>query len=499
MNRFNSAYAATRLLWFLIVISLSLPVISQQSSMQQVIEQYQQQYFELALERLESVSPSEPDYAYYRGLIHYQLFDFGQALPWLMDAQQRRPTDKALLQALTDIYRANQQWQAAIGYAQQLVASGQPQLGHFLLGKIEHSQSRYDQALPHFMLAADGVDQRVAQQAALAAAEIHYQNGRSEQAQAIAQRGIQLNPDSFDAYSLSQLKHTAPVSESNNFSLSLGYRLEYDDNVALVPEFGQVPGAPVVVSGQADARQVLTADVSYYKSLGSGLLLFSEAHLAHNRQLDLNQFDQTSINLVAGIGGSWGRFGWRLPLEYDLQRFDGEKFLSSLSLLPGIYYRPTDQWLLHLFARLGDVDDQQINRPAEDQGGDLSRIGLFVYGKPTDKLTLRAIVEAGNNDADGVNWERDETRAYAYLEYQMNSRWTAGAGVQYQQLEFDNIHDVFLIRRDDEIKQAFVSLAYQFNNHWELRAQASRVEQESNIDTFSHDRNVLSLGMTWEY
>ncbi len=499
MSLFSRAFTVTRILCFLMVVSPSAWVLGQQPSMQLVIEQYRQQYFELALDLLVTIDPSEPDYAYYHGLIHYQLFNFEQALPSLLQANQVRPNDAALLQALTDVYRADQQWSAAAGYAQRLVDVGEHQQGFFLLGKIERGRNNHAAALTHFIHAAEGENTRIAQQAALAAAEIHYRNENSDLARAIILEGISLNPDSFDAYSLRQLHQNVPLQETQKLHVSLGYRLEYDDNVALVPSIGQLPGSPVIISDESDVRHVLTADVTYHQPLGNGLVAFGEAHLAHNRQFELSLFDQTSINLVAGIGGSWNGLGWRLPVEYDLQRFDGSRFLTTWSVLPGIYYKPSDDWMLHLFARLGEIDDHQVISPIEDQGGNLSRLGIFVYGRLTDDLSLRGIVEAGDNNADGLNWQRNEARVYAYLEYAFNSRWTAGAGVQYQRLDFDNVNDVFQVRRDDDINEAFVSVAYQLDRHWELRAQASRVQQDSTIDVLSYNRNVFSLGLTWEY
>ncbi len=65
--------------------------------------------------------------------------------------------------------------------------------------------------------------------------------------------------------------------------------------------------------------------------------------------------------------------------------------------------------------------------------------------------------------------------------------------------EYDRTHDVFLTKREDTAVTLLGSLAYRLGKRWHLNLQGAHTFARSNIDFYTYDRTVVSLGVTWQY
>ncbi len=335
----------------------------------------------------------------------------------------------------------------------------------------------------------------LAQEAADDLIALLQQQGRYGEVAAVAEQALARDPGSFSAY---RLKRYAMDDQRalKPLEVSIGYRLEYDDNVALLPD---QQGIIFGVSDEEDFRHVLFADVLYRKPLGNHLLFFAEGHGSHSFHHDLDEYDFTRANLVAGLGGSYRNWGWRLPLEYSHDRFDGDAFRDSLIATPGVF---VDMWgglQSYFYMRFSSEDYDRSVSLSEDRSGDTSGGGVLVVGTLGERWSLRVFAELDDVDTDGNNWDRDEWRAQATAEFNLTPDWAIGAGLRYQEADFDNLHDVFLAQRKDETSSAFASLTHWFREHWQIRAQVSYVEQESTLSIYDFDRTVISLGVSYDF
>jgi hypothetical protein len=109
---------------------------------------------------------------------------------------------------------------------------------------------------------------------------------------------------------------------------------------------------------------------------------------------------------------------------------------------------------------------------------------------------LRVLFEAFHVDTRGRNWERDEYNLLVEASYSWSPRLNTGLGFQLTKRDFDNIHDVFLVRRHDEAYELFASVNYRLYKNWELNLQAARVNWDSNIDIYKYPRTVVALGLS---
>ena len=107
--------------------------------------------------------------------------------------------------------------------------------------------------------------------------------------------------------------------------------------------------------------------------------------------------------------------------------------------------------------------------------------------------------ESDDIDADGRNWKREEWRVHAFADFSPAPDWFIGAGFRYQEADFDEIHDVFLLQRKDETSEVFASLSHRFREHWQFRAQLAVVDQESSLQTYEYERTVLNVGFSRDF
>lgn len=428
-------------------------------------------------------------------LAQFEMHNFESALPRVNGLIEASPADRELNRAaLVMLVTLGRGGEAELRAA-ALDAAGDSDFADLYRARLRIRNGDPDGAETLLRPLLDARDSDLAQEAGGELITLLQSEGRYGEVPAVAGRALARDPLSFSAYRLEQ--YTLENQQAlRPFDFSVGYRLEYDDNVALLPDQqGLIFGVP----DEEDYRHVLFADLMYAKSLGHHLTFFSEGHVSHSLHQDLDQYDFTRINLLAGLGGSYASWGWRLPVEYTHDRFDGNSFRDSWAVTPGAYLDLWGGLQSHVYLRFQTDDYDRRVSPSEDRSGDSAGGGLLLVGKLGERWFIRAFAEADDIDADGSNWDRQEWRAQASADFQFAANWALGAGFRYQEADFDEIHDVFLARRKDETSLAFASLSYWFREHWQFRAQASYVDQKSTLAVYEFDRTVISLGVSYDF
>jgi tetratricopeptide (TPR) repeat protein len=477
------------------LLILAMPARSDTDTLEQGRTQYKAENFEEALVLLREayVKQKGPPVTRLLGLAYYHLLRYEEARPLLEAALHAYPTDSELAYALADVLLELGQPAAALTYVQQLrEIAPKAARTHALAGRVYLALGQERKASAALERALE-LDPATSGTLAADLTRLYAGQGKVEQARQIAQSTIDAAPDTFETEQLRRtLRELSEVRKP--LAIHLGYRFENDSNVVLEPD-----NTVVVLprnKGKSDTRNIFFADLLGQYSLGPHWDIFGEAHLYRSIYNQLEAYDQTRQNYVLSLGWSAPTYGFRAPYEFTNVRLNGEPYLTAHTVTPGAYVRLNDI-TLHGFFRYQHNDFTEDVRLSEDRSGDERGPGaLLLWPFHSQRGLLRVLFEAFHVDTRGRNWERDEYNLLAQASYSWSPRFNTNLGFQLTKWDFDNIHDIFLVRRDDEAYELFAGVNYRLYKNWELNLQAAWVNWDSNIDIYKYPRTVVAVGLS---
>ncbi len=471
---------------------------SQQTELNAAQQAYADRDWSSVVQILENTATTADDQRLL-ALAYYQQKDFDNAQPRLWQAVTQWPNDRKLREALLETWLARGDHASALAYLNDHSAADDDPNTWFARMRIALAQNDPTEARRQLDRLLQQDNARLAQEAAAEYIEYAQAQGQHTDAYQIAQQALARDSDSFLSFRFRQINDVSATEESQSspWKFTLGYRLEYDDNVALLPD-------SLLPSGDADAdeddfRHVVTADVLYQQALGGNWQVFGEARATQSIHHQASEFNFTRLNGLLGTGQSFNRWGWRLPAEISHDRFDGDSFSTTFTVSPGAYFKITQNFYTHVYGRYASSDFDQVAFPEDDRSAETYGGGLLLAGNITRRWTVRAIGEYLDFDADGSNWDREEIQGYLYTEYSLTPDWSVGAGARYTDIDFDNLNIPFLSTRADESWEYYLSSGYRLAPGWFLRGQLTFVDHQSNIEAFDYERLVASIGISWRF
>jgi tetratricopeptide (TPR) repeat protein len=426
-----------------------------------------------------------------------------------MAAAQRHAWSDAVIPLRTALEQAPDERRIRLMLARSLFHTDQLNEARDVLSTLDHRDTSASVLRAQIALAAGdyvlaqaemeqvlaaGPDSSELEAAALVLAPMYERQGKTEQIHSLYNRVRLAAPGSFTTAWLEQLTASAG-DRQRPWRVEMGYRLEHDSNVPSAPQNQTFFTGP---SRRSDLRNVIYADVLGQHQLGNGFSLFGGAHLNYGAHDKLDELDYLHQNWVGALGWSNNRIGVRMPIEYRHLSVDGHTRSDAWSLAPGVVLKTSENITNYFYIRAEKRDYDDINRKTEDRSGDalLAGASIFIDG---DKTDWRAIAEYGQEDADGSNWERDVFHLYMKADHQLTPKWSLSGGAEYRNNDHDNLHDLFLKRRDDDVISIFAYLNYLISKDWEASLGALVLDSDSNISQYDYDREVISLGVTWRH
>ncbi len=468
------------------------------SSLQQARFYLDQGRFDEALSLLQADYERAPRAAVLRllALSQFRVGSLEQAAPLLEQAIQAYPEDADLRRAAARSALALQKPRDARVHIDYLLQRSADAQAHLLDGDARAATGDSGAAVAAYEQALKQADTAQRQRLASRLIPLYRSLGRAEDARTVGEGAIAAAPDSFHAASLRLLLDAAVADDPHDLNAYLHYRFEYDDNVQLLPDDPGIAGA----ADTSDTRHVLMADILGRYGLGRSWDLFGEFHLYRSLHQDLDEFDQSVFNFVLGPGWSGDTFGLRMPVEFTRNNLDGERLSDTLSVAPSVWFRWGGGALLQGYVRYAGDDYADAQRESENRDGE--RLGgglLFYHPFDGDGSHLRLLAEHFDQDTDGSNWDRSVNRLLATVDFRFAQDFSLGASYQYEDYDYDNLHDLFLVTRQDEVNTFSAWLGWQFHGSWEARLQATYTDWDSNIQPFAYDRTVVSAGVSWNY
>lgn len=356
--------------------------------------------------------------------------------------------------------------------------------------------------------------------ARLEMAVAYYRAARYEDAKAQA-RQVLSNPntpqevrETIELF-LEQLESIRIASEENRHSWTTSMSLGggYDDNVNAGPasENFDVNGFSFVLDpesgSQTDAFASISGRVNHtYRMPGSAnigarpvqMLWQSSANVYRKEYQDEHAYTVDVVSLSTGLG-LVSRTNWRAKIDVkaDYVRLGDDALALYTSLNPSYTwasgkneYTLKGQWMYREYMKSDDADRE----------GDRYLLGFDYTRNINQDLALNVGVSAYEQDGRVDHEQFDVQIGY------LSGVWTAWDGgavyarVSYRETEYDGLEPVFNEGREEDETRYVVGASHNFRSGamqgWGLGFRASYSDNESNIDIFEYDRNLVSLDLT---
>jgi predicted porin len=287
------------------------------------------------------------------------------------------------------------------------------------------------------------------------------------------------------------------AAAADDWSGILSVSVGNDDNVTLADD------SNVVASGEKDnfVDVLATAGTYLTGNRDDGIRLKGTFY---NRGYDTE--DDFNFTL-AGVGieyqkkfGEWhGRFG----AKYNYIEFGGEPYESIVSLKAEGRRKLNKNTELRIRYRYSDITAESAQ--FDNLEGDRHQLrveGRYKQGKNRYRLSYRFETNDRNDTETATTFTssspvRHTIRANAKIP--LVGKWGSEFDLRWRDSRYkdDNVAPGSSVRREDDRLKASAGLNYQLDKKTDLYADYTYTDNDSNIDSFQYERNVVSMGVNY--
>ncbi len=500
MNIIAALYVITALT----ISILPQPVTAQTNDFGSAIAEYNADNYEEALDILlaNNETTRSIDETILLGLSYFNLLNFSDALSHLEIALNATATNRQLEidgnLALIEIYLAKSELEKASHLLHRVKIKHPIHRAqkNFLKGELSLAENRQKDAIYHYSKAKEQ-NPSLIPAANFKISQAYVQNHQLSKAKNLLSQTLKLYPDRFESgqlrHSLKEIKRL----EKHRFVAQLGYRIEYDSNVALYPDDDTITPRNFS-SGKQDFRNTFTADTIFKKNLGTNWRLHSEGHFYQSLLPDLENYNETRFTFATSP--TYNKNNWKihLPLEWSYAKRRQNNNERTVGVLPGITYTLNNGINLHPYLNYQMISFDTPSIENEDRSGNFIGTGLLAL-LPFDSRQglIRVLVQYGNNNTKGSNWDNTETNFTSQFHYAIWPEIFANISYQYLNSAYKNLHPLELLKRRDSAHLVMAKLELKFWKNWAVYGQATYVENNSSIAIYDNSRRVVSVGGYW--
>lgn len=484
---------------------LSAVLVSQlalASSLEQGIALYQRESNDEAAQVLKKAlqeDPSSTRAAYYLGLTHKRLQRYKEAKENLLLAVTKEPKIKeALLELVEVLYQLNQNEEAERWIAVAEAQGVRPAQTAFLKGLVLVKRDKTAEAIEAFAKAKE-LDGGMRQSADYQIGIANLRLKSYAAAEAAFKEVLVLDPNTdIGVYAQEYMKAIERRREAERpWKLKLGIFGEWDDNVVLKPS--DVTSVDNI--GGDDFREVVTLNAEWTHKFSDRFGAKVNYDLYYANQEDLDAFDLNSHTV--GLTPTWYAENWTIgvPVTYNYTWVDGEDYVATLTGAPTLSYRMGDSHLLQAAVRFQDKTFfPSPALPAEDRDAFRwapSAAGYWFFKENQGFLGAR--YEYDSENTAGQNWDYDGHRVGVSFQWPFTEKLKGTLAAEYFWQDFDNVHTVFGIKREDETLTLSALLTYSFTKQLDVQLRYTYVDHDSSLALYTYDRNVYSAGVVYRF
>lgn len=253
------------------------------------------------------------------------------------------------------------------------------------------------------------------------------------------------------------------------------------------------------------SRQAESAFLDVYgsgdfsRSLGGGTSIRLGAEMQGRHFPDASFADSLGIVGKAGITWSGTDESRSLRLRTYRMNVDDDFNNQGLSLEGAWDYNVSKMNRVGVFARVGVLrfDDEFDNRDVDQLLMGLSATSVLGASRRA-MLTVSTLLGTDSPRQEASRYGRDLIGLRAYAAWRINAQFAGRASAGWQRYLYDDAFfpEVDASRRADRVVDGAVSLVWKAKPNLEASLGVSYRDNHSNVDLFTYDRWVLSLGVS---
>ena len=405
------------------------------------------------------------------------------------------------LEALVDSAQYQLAYEMAL--TQELELAGEPKFD-FLFGLAALEAGHPQQAI--FALERVLVTQPQDHRARLELARAHFVLGSYEKSAELFNLVLASNPpERVKENAQLFLDQIAKRSKGRDHQISANAQLKmgYDTNInsATTVDNVTLPIGLVLTLGEtsqelSDEFAELDVGLSYLKLLRKDMGYFLSATVSEHQNSHYSQFNSNISGLSGGYVYQSAEQSFRIPLQYQYLKVDGEHFRSSTSL--GFEWSMTpgkegqfvlfNQWAQQRHVETEMVRDVNLDLFGFAASREITALSLNVNFSAyfAGELTTQP---GGDHFSRGYNGMRFTTtwKPYQAHEFQL--------GLSTQKVEHDATHPAFGVIREDDYAQISFDWNWRIDPRWRFNIGSSYVKNDSNITIYTYERTQLFTGL----
>lgn len=504
MTKIKQIFCFFAIVFMLLPASISVAQEQKEiSSLERGIGQFKHENYEEALPLLQQARNEDPGStlaAYYLGLTYKQLQDYKGAIPHLRDAVSRPPKIVgALIELIDSLYQVGELDQAMTWISEAKKEGIRPAQISFLEGLILLKQENNPQAIDAFKR-AKSLDKTMEQSCDYQIGIAHLKAREFNYAKDAFNEVIVREPlSSIAKYANEYLDALARrEGAARKWRASFGFAWQYDDNVILAPD---ETTSNIDISNKADYREVYTADLEYNRKAGERLGLKGEYLFYYGKQNDLGFYNTMSHSVVMQPSLNFERSLLTFPATYTHTLVNERSYLSNPAVSSIYNFMFGDNQMGQAFLQYNNRNYLWTpSMPSEDRDGNELRGGLgwYIFFRQK-KAFFNLRYEANHDWTEGDNWEYGGNRITAAVSTPVIDKLKLTLSASSFLQNFSNKHSVFNLERKDTVYTMSSLIAYEFRKGCELQAQYIHVKDDSNINVYTYNRNISSIGLQCKF
>lgn len=495
---------------FLLLISylFLLPLQAQAQDkdvLDRAIALYQHQNYEEALELLKGLkaqSPQSSTVAYYLGMTYKQMQDFKEARRHLEAAATLEPVTKnAYIELIDILYQINEMDEAKIWIKLADADQVSPAQAAFFKGLVLLKEgSDPDGAIAAFDN-AQRLDEALARTAKYYKALACVQSKRTKEAKYIFREFIATDPNAdLSAYAeeyLDAIERAEKVMRP--FHYSIGYAVQYDDNVILRPDNSALSEG---ISDHSDFRQVVSLQGDYNLKPAEHFLTRVSYAGSYTKQADLGFYDMLNHDISLFPAYYTDKHIIGFPMHYNHVILNDKRYLQTAGIGNLNNLLIGDNNMAQLAVQYENKSYKwkpTVSADSKNAQNYLGALGWFYFFDSSREGFVNFRYAFNYEEANGNNWSFYGNRLSAMSTIPLTKKIKWSLAGDFQREDFKKRDSNYDKKRYDNIYTVSNMLTLKFFKDFEFQLQHVFVDDIASIGVFKYRRNIYSIGIRYVF